>query len=171
MSLRIFEPRYLRMVKEACAGRMAFGICMLNPQGDKATNQHIYPLGTHVRVTDFDMLEDGLLGITVEGLSYFRIDRIAIERDGLRIGQCHLLDAWHDELPEAAVAPMRRKLKLIFDRFPDIRNLYPQPHFEDPLWVMFRWLELVPVDAARKQELLQQKDCRKVLNFLTQLVN
>lgn len=171
MSLRIFEPRYVRMVKEACAGRMEFGICMLNPHGDKQANQHIYPVGTHVKVIDFDLLEDGLLGITIEGLDYFRIDTITTEHDGLRMGECHWLGAWHYELPDTSIVQMRTKLEQIFERFPDIRGLYQQPNFDDPLWVMFRWLELVPVAASRKQELLQQKDCRKVLNFLTQLVN
>lgn len=171
MSLRIFEPRYLRMVKEACAGKMEFGICMLNPQGDRTANQHIYPVGTHVKVIDFDLLEDGLLGVTIEGLDYFRIDSITTEPDGLRMGQCHWLDAWHYELPDSSIVQIRVKLKQIFERFPDIRALYQQPSFDDPLWVMFRWLELVPVEASRKQELLQQKDCRKVLHFLTQLVN
>ncbi|GGD66264.1 ATP-dependent protease [Lacimicrobium alkaliphilum] len=171
MSLRIFEPRYLRMVKEACAGNLAFGICMINPHGDKDSNQHIYPMGTHVRVTDFDMLDDGLLGITVEGLDYFWIDSISTDPDGLRVGQCRWLEAWQYDVPVESIVPMKQKLKQIFDQFPDVRNLYQQPHFEDPLWVMFRWLELVPVEASLKQELLHQKDCRKVLNFLTQLVN
>ncbi len=171
MSLRIFEPRYVRMVKEACAGKLEFGICMLNPKGDKDTNEHIYPLGTHVKVIDFDMLDHGLLGVTVEGLDYFWIDAISNDADGLRMGQCHWLDAWDYHLPEDEIEQMRLKLKQIFERFPDIRKLYQTPRFNDPLWVMFRWLELVPVTASRKQELLQQKDCRKVLSFLTQLVN
>ena len=38
MALRIFEPRYVRMVKQACAANSGFVMCMLNASGDKETN-------------------------------------------------------------------------------------------------------------------------------------
>jgi Lon protease-like protein len=68
MALRIFEPRYIRMVKDACRLNEGFVICMLNSKGQKEDNTHIFPTGTYCKVIDFDVLEDGLLGITVEGL-------------------------------------------------------------------------------------------------------
>ena len=59
MSLKIFEPRYVRLVKEACAADTGFGICMLNAQGNRDRNEHIYPVGTFVKVVDFNLLEGG----------------------------------------------------------------------------------------------------------------
>ena len=88
MALRIFEPRYVRMVKEACANQAGFGICMFNVKGDKERNQHIFPVGTYAEVIDFDLLDDGLLGITVEGKSCFQIEQIHTQDDALRVGQC-----------------------------------------------------------------------------------
>ena len=41
MSLRIFEPRYTRMIKQACASDSGFGICMLNSKGDKDKNEKV----------------------------------------------------------------------------------------------------------------------------------
>ena len=76
MALRIFEPRYVRMVKNACATQTGFGVCMLNAKGDKERNEHIHVVGTHVKVIDFDMLDDGLLGITVEGDKCFNIEQV-----------------------------------------------------------------------------------------------
>ena len=58
----------------------------------------------------------------------------------------------------------------IFDKYPELKSLYQNPKFKDPIWVIYRWLELLPVDAEKKQQLVQQKDYLKALNFLTELV-
>jgi Lon protease-like protein len=170
ISLRIFEPRYVRMVKEACAADTGFGICMLNAQGDKDKNEHIYPIGTFAKVIDFDLLDDGLLGVTVEGNDCFKIISIKTEPDDLRVGECQWSEAWPPRSTEDSIAPIDEKLMEIFDQYPELQSLYQNPKFEDPLWVIYRWLELLPVNAEHKQQLLQQKDCVKALDFLTQLV-
>jgi Lon protease-like protein len=158
------------MVKEACATDNGFGICMLNSQGDKQHNQHIYPIGTHVKVVDFDMLKDGLLGITVHAERFFSILDIETEVDELRLGRCEWLETWTSQKSIQDINPIDERLREIFAKYPDIRTLYDEPKFSDPIWVIYRWLELIPVEAEQKQELLQQKDCIKALTFLTQLV-
>ncbi|WP_343860474.1 LON peptidase substrate-binding domain-containing protein [Aliiglaciecola litoralis] len=170
MSLRIFEPRYVRMVKEACANGTGFAICMLNAQGDKSNNQHIYPLGTYVTVEDFDLLDDGLLGITVKGHRCIRIESITTEEDGLRIGQCRWQDNWKCAIDAETITPMDARLREIFEKYPEVKNLYPSPEFDNPIWVIYRWLELLPVNAEQKQAFLEEKDCRTALEFLSQLV-
>lgn len=157
------------MVKEVCASGQGFGACMLNSQGDKETNQHIYPIGTQVQIVDFDTLEDGLLGITVEGLSCFKILSISSQADGLRIGQCESVESWQMTNLKS-LSPLDDKLKEIFAKYTELQALHSQPKFDDPLWVMYRWLELLPLNAEQKQAMLQQKDGIHALNFLTQLV-
>ncbi|GGO63325.1 LON peptidase substrate-binding domain-containing protein [Bowmanella pacifica] len=173
LSLRIFEPRYLRMVKEACAAQRDFAVCMLNAKGDKQLNQHIYPLCTLAKVIDFSTLQDGLLGIVVEGQASLIVDQIETEQDGLRIANCEFDQVWNsaDCLEQAELQLATDKLRAIFTRFADLPQLYPSPDFGNAMWVLFRWLELLPVDASVKQALLSEKDCRKVLLFLTELLH
>ncbi|WJG08408.1 LON peptidase substrate-binding domain-containing protein [Aliiglaciecola sp. LCG003] len=170
MSLRIFEPRYIRMVKEACANQTGFIICMLNSQGNKQLNQHIYPVGTYATVVDFDLLEDGLLGIKVQGHRCVTIDAIESQDDGLRVGQCQWQDDWSCDLDIDTLAPMHTRLQEIFVKYPEVNALYPKPEFSNPLWVIYRWLELLPVPAEQKQKFLAQKDCVNAVEFLSQLV-
>jgi len=170
MSLRIFEPRYVRMIKQACATDSGFGVCMLNSQADKDKNQHIYPIATFAKVIDFDLLDDGLLGVTVEGHRCCNVVSIETEKDGLRRAKCEWIDDWRDCSVARDIKPIDERLKEIFDKYPEIQSLYSEPKFDDPVWVIYRWLELIPVNAAQKQQLLQQKDCVKALDFLTQLV-
>lgn len=170
MALRIFEPRYVRMVKQACASQSGFGICMFNPKGDKIQNTHIHPIGTYVTVVDFDLLDDGLLGITVEGHRCFKIDSISTDEDELRMGQCQWLESWPTVAFEDPQQVLNTRLKDVFEKYPEIAQLYPDPHFDDVAWVIYRWLELIPINSEQKQQLIDYKDYSKAFEFLSQLV-
>ena len=50
--LRIFEPRYVRMVKDCCQQGSGFGVCMLSGRDNSASSQKILPVGTHVEIVD-----------------------------------------------------------------------------------------------------------------------
>lgn len=170
MALRIFEPRYTRMVKEVCASDAGFVICMINNAGEKSNNTHIFPLGTYCKVIDFDILEDGLLGVTIEGKHCVAISDIETQNDGLRVGQCEEAKAWQCNTPLEDLEPMKQRLKEVFENYPEVSQLYDQPKFDDPIWVVNRWLELLPVGAEQKQHFMAQQDCNKVLEYLSQLI-
>jgi Lon protease-like protein len=170
MALRIFETRYVRMVKEACAAETGFVICMLNAKGDKQSNEHIYPIGTYVNVVDFNMLDDGFLGITVEGKQCVRISNIVTEPDELRIADCEMITPLQFSADADALYPMDKRLKEIFTRYPEVNTLYAETNFDDPVWVINRWLELLPVDAEKKQAFLANGDCTEIVQYLAELV-
>jgi hypothetical protein len=170
MALRIFEPRYVRMVKEACAQGTGFVICMLNSKGQKELNTHIFPTGTYCKVIDFDLLEDGLLGITIEGINCVTISNIETEKDGLRVADCADVKIWSCSFDIQDLAPMNERLGEIFDTYQEVSSLYETVKLDDPLWVINRWLELLPVDAEQKQHFLAQKDCKKIVDYLSQLI-
>ncbi|GGW85689.1 LON peptidase substrate-binding domain-containing protein [Alteromonas halophila] len=170
MSLRIFEPRYIRMVKHACASGRGFVMCMLNATGDKNKNEHIYSIGTYAEVIDFDLLEDGLLGIKVAGIHSVEVSNIRTEFDGLRIGDCSPIQPWNCDITPQQIAPMDERLKEIFEQYHELGAMYDAPDFDNPVWVMQRWLELLPVDARQKQHFLQQQDCKKLMNYLSALI-
>lgn len=169
MSLRIFEPRYIRMVKEACAADKGFGICMFNSPGNNQEDQHICRIGTYVKVVDFEVLTGGLLGVTVAGEKCFRIFDIATEHDGLRVGQCEWSSNWVFQ-GVADIKPMEDKLREVFDYYPNLKSLYEKPTFNDPMWVIYRWLELLPISVEEKQQFLQQKDYLKAFEFLSEFI-
>ena len=170
MALRIFEPRYLRMVKEACAENKGFVMCMLNASGDKDLNEHIHKIGTMAHVVDFDMLDDGLLGIKVAGSKLVEVSDIQTEKDGLRTGTCKPMSQWDCTLAPQQLAPMDERLKEIFSDYEELASLYDAPKFDCPNWVLNRWLELLPVDGAQKQHFLAQKECTGLLHYLSALI-
>lgn len=165
LPLRIFEARYLRMVKEACRSGDGFGMCMVNPRAGN-TLRNMFAIGTWVTVIDFEQLADGLLGITVEGQASFSIDQLWQEADGLRFGTVRYRQPWPPLQLGAAASELRDQLGELYRQHDHLARLYPEPLPEDANWLCLRWLELLPLATADKQQLLAQPDCRKALALL-----
>ena len=170
MALRIFEPRYIRMVKQVCRDDTGFVVCMINQSGEGENNTNIFPLGTFCKVIDFDVLDDGLLGLTIEGKHCVAITEIETEFDGLRIGECSKTNIWQCDVPASELAPMDKRLKEVFDKYPEVSQLYETCKYDNAVWVINRWLELLPLGAEQKQHFLAQPECTKVLEYLSQLI-
>jgi len=74
LSLQIFEKRYIDMVANSLRDGSGFGVILLK-EGEEVMkpgrSQQLYAIGTYARIIDWDQLENGLLGITVEGEASF----------------------------------------------------------------------------------------------------
>jgi len=77
LPLQIFETRYLDLVKSSLSTESSFGIVTLIPQAADAVsdNIEIYPVGTSVKIVDFNEQPNGLLGVVCEGLGKFEISQ------------------------------------------------------------------------------------------------
>ena len=64
MPLRIFEPRYQRMIAEA--GESGFALCMVDPRQPDAL-RNMLPIATRVTIIDFDRLPDGSRDLAGDG--------------------------------------------------------------------------------------------------------
>ena len=172
LALRIFEPRYTRMVKEACQQQTGFVICMLNPEGDKSQNTHIFRKGTFCEVIDFDVLKDGLLGITVEGKYCVEINNITTEHDALRMADCQSIPLWHDDHDdELEYERIAERLEEVFEKYTEVSSLYEDARkFDNYEWVLNRWIELLPLAAEQKQHFMNIGSRAKVADYLNQLI-
>lgn len=172
MQLRIFEPRYVRLVREALKAQSGFGLCMLNPEGCKDENTHILTTGTLVRIVDFESLSDGYLGITIEGDRIFDIQDIWTESDGLRKGTVSLRMPTAQQSGQGVNEQdsiLIERLREVFEVYPEFAELYPEKQFDDPLWVYHRWLEILPLQPTTKQNLLRHDYTKDVQHFLHDL--
>lgn len=169
MQLRIFEPRYIRMVKESLANDTGFGLCMLNPHGSVEQNEHIFPFGTHAKIVDFETLRDGLLGITITGGDLFEIKTLSSAKDGLRTGSVEWLAPWPDNIATEAKEPLTSRLQEVFKTYPELAELYPEKHYDDARWLCGRWLELLPLEPETKQELIRSQCPKKISQYICNL--
>jgi len=75
LRLRIFEPRYLDMVRRCLKESRAFGVVLILEGEEAGAAASVATTGTNARVVDFDALPDGLLGIDCLGEQRFRVAR------------------------------------------------------------------------------------------------
>ncbi|MBY6062947.1 peptidase S16 [Pseudidiomarina sediminum] len=172
MRLKIFEPRYLRMVREACGQEPSglIAMAMLNNKGEVAHNTHIHPLATLANIVDFEQRDDGLLGITVQGVQACQLHTITTDDDGLRRGTVVPIEHW----PRAALSPEHQHLvdglRHVYQEYPELGMSTDDSGFAHADWVCLRWLEILPIDAEVKQQLLQTDTCTPALHYLSELV-
>ncbi|MGL5048247.1 MAG: LON peptidase substrate-binding domain-containing protein [Shewanella sp.] len=151
--LRVFEPRYQRLVAESLKSGQGFGLCMLQEDG-----KTIQAIGTLVNIIDFETLPDGLLGISIQGSKRFTLDEISIDSDGLKRGDVSLIDNW----PTTPIATDERylsqMLQNILKEYPQHLKHYQTEQFDDIAWVCQRWLEILPVEASEKYRCINTLD-------------
>ena len=74
--LQIFERRYIDLIRQCLRSARGFGICLLKTgeeKDQKNSGRSIYNIGTYTEIVDWNQLENGLLGITVEGRIKFSV--------------------------------------------------------------------------------------------------
>ena len=171
LPLRIFEPRYVDMVRRCMREQTPFGVLLIltgsevGARGAGVMSQ----IGTTARIVDFNTLPDGLLGIACRGDRKFRVLKHWQQPDGLHVGDLEFFapeDAvpWPARLRDLADW-LRRALAAAGDLYADVPE-----NFADVSWVSFRLAELLPLTPVEKQRCLELCDPLARLARLNQLV-
>ncbi|HXD38591.1 MAG TPA: LON peptidase substrate-binding domain-containing protein [Rhodanobacter sp.] len=158
LALRIFERRYLDMVRECARQDSGFGICLILQGRETGAPAVPAAVGTIARITDFHTGGDGLLAIVAEGGARFRVARSRARSDGLLRGTAVL---WPPE-PQQEVPVEFALLQSIAERLvetmaPHFRHA-PRSMYDDAGWVGFRLAELLPLDVEEQQRMLELTD-------------
>jgi len=158
LSLRIFEPRYLALVRDCARDNREFGVTLLMRREDDADSDSTLAIGTLARIVDFYTLPDGLLGIRAEGGARFHIDSASARDDGLLIGK---LELWPDE-PQRPVPPEYALLSTLaenlLEKIFEGQNLPTKAQLDDTSWISFRLAEILPFTLGQCQQLLEMTD-------------
>jgi len=165
--LRLFERRYLDMVTNALKTETGFGICLIRDGQEAGAPAEPYNMGTHAKVVDFDQGTDGLLHIVVQGIEEFDLHRFDITDAGLLMGEVTFVQRPRSAT-EVDYSELAHKLDLIL-RFVEPRIEYAEKRLDDAEWVTNRLLELLPLEAADKFELLELRSLEARLAALIEL--
>lgn len=167
LELQIFEQRYLDMISRQLRQEQGFGIVLLKAGSEVGEAAAFYPVGTCARISDFDLRENGLLLVQLEGRHKFRVLDSRVAADQLILADI-ALDA------EPAYQPIRdrdldlRDLMLRFVEHPAIDIRVTDEQAADADFVANRLAELLPIDERIKQELLETGDSYQRLNRVRQ---
>lgn len=156
LALRIFEPRYTRMVAQCLRDDGRFGVCLLRRGREAGGPGEPFGVGVAVRIVDFDRLADGFLGIVAEGERRFRCVRRWQQPDGLWLGRVH----WLAPDADCAVPPQLEPLAdLLGQCYEQLADPPSEPwRMKDAAWLSGRLLEILPLEPVLRQELLELDD-------------
>lgn len=168
LDLRIFERRYLDMVRDCGRHGSGFGVCVI-VRGREAGEPAIpAAYGTLARITDFSTLPDGLLGIVAEGTRAFHVERTRVRDTGLVIGEVAL----RDEDTPMPVPPEYAVLATILERLAEQLGgdlaAAERARFDDAGWVGYRLAEALPLSLEERQRILQTAEPVARLALITE---
>ena len=155
LPLRIFETRYIDMVRTCLREGSPFGVVLLKQggevrQGDDDLTE-FYELGASALIVDTDIGSDGMLHIEAQGQGRFRVLHSWSERDGLFRAQVE----WLPEATLVARSDADERLRNFLARIMENADpQYPNACFDDPAWVVYRLLERLPVKLEDRQRVL-----------------
>ena len=167
LPLRIFETRYVDMVRRCMREDGCFGVVLISA-GLEAGPAQTYDVGTTAKIIDFHQLPDGLLGLSCVGQRRFRILEKSVAKDGLNLGEIE----WLADGPLLSVparhAPLRELLRIVL---PQLGEVYTgiDMRLDDAAWVGHRLAEILPIGLQRKQSFLEMDDPIQRLDALAPL--
>ena len=167
LPLRIFETRYLDMVRRCMREGEAFGVVLIR-EGNEVGPAETFDVGTMAKIVDFHQLSDGFLGLSCVGERRFRITSRSRQGDGLNMAQVQ----WLEEEAKTPVPERHAHLaELLKTVLPELGEVYAgmQMQLEDAAWVGFRLAEILPIPAPEKQFCLELIDPIQRLDLLSPL--
>jgi len=156
LPLRIFETRYVDMVRRCMREGQEFGVVLIR-EGREVGPAETFDVGTVAEIIDFHQLSDGLLGLSCVGRQRFRIRERSRQADGLNLAQVD----WLPQEPAVAVPARHARLpELLKNVLPQLGEVYTdiEMHLDDAAWVGHRLAEILPIPLADKQAYLEMDD-------------
>lgn len=169
LPLRIFEPRYVGMVRDCVRDDAPFGVLLIR-EGQETGPASTHDIGTLARIADWYQGTDGLLGVTAIGEQRFRVLSSHRQDNGLNVGTIELLP---DE-PAVPLPPEYQDMSHILgDVLDDLGRLYEslERRMDDAGWVTSRFVEILPLDLEQKQRCLENSDPLERLKLVRELLD
>jgi Lon protease-like protein len=147
--LRIFEPRYLKMVSTASSGQ-GFVVWLQDKKISANESSTSMPWGSWVEIINFDQGDDGILEIDVKCKSLVVIKSIVHDANNLHFGDVSRIAHWSEIHANMANGHLARSLASVFAENESLNRLYPKKGLNDDHWVLARWLEILPIELNVK---------------------
>lgn len=182
IALKIFEARYLDMMKNCLRNQGFFGVIGIMNEASEgkitpANMIRLAEMGTLAKIEDFDAVEPALYMTRSIGAQRFKLLSAEQMKDGLWMGQVELLsDDPQLPIPEelSSVASLLSEIMMAFNQQVDDPKYLP---FQAPFrlndcgWVANRFAELLPLTIFEKVHLLSQVNPRIRLDLISEIID
>jgi hypothetical protein len=150
--LRIFEQRYLKLVKIALKNN-GFVLCL--PEINKGDqNDEAEPMikwGSWVEIINFAEGDDGVLEIDVKCKALVQILSMTNDEDNLCFGKINVIQHWPEHSLNKTNNALLHSLQAVFNESPLLKSLYTNNMQNNTAWIVARWLEILPTSLDVKR--------------------
>ncbi len=178
IALKIFEARYLDMIKQCLREKTEFGVVSII-KNSEVDDQNLPPtfsnFGTLALIEDFDPVQPALYMTKSFGTQRFKLLSSTQQDNGLWVGEIELLD----KDPLIPVPQEHQGVTKLLDEIISViqsEDLLGDAPFKKPFktddcgWVSNRLAELLPISLAQKNHLLAQTNPRIRLDLITEII-
>ncbi len=157
LPLRVFEARYVDMLRACMKTGQPFGVCLIKEGREVGAPAIPHDVGCLASIVDFDMQQLGVLNITARGAGRFRVLDTRADPNGLVRANAALMA---DDPPEPVPVEFgfcALTLRAILPKLPV--GMVPEPHLlDDASWISNRLAEILPIQPLAKQRLMELPD-------------
>lgn len=178
ISLKIFEARYLDMIKKCLRDKTEFGVISMikNPDIDNQSLSFTFAnIGTLALIQDFDPIQPALYMTKSLGSQRFKLLKFAQESSGLWMGEVELME--NDPLipiPQAHLGMSKLLGEIIStlqsNDLPSDAIIKKPFRLDDCGWVSNRIAEILQIPLAQKNHLLAQTNPRIRLDLIAEII-
>lgn len=168
--LRIFERRYIDMVKDCIKDESGFCIALTRNNPTDQYVKDVYNYASYVKIIDWNQLEDGLLGITVEGINKVYISNSNLNNNNLLVGKIEKIQNEKEYMIPQKHIVLSKFYKKIY---PNIKHFvsFKKERYADASWVSYRLIECLPLDSSSKNKLISLDNALDRLSMIFEIVN
>lgn len=172
LPLKIFEQRYLSLVKDCMKQETGFIVVLISAGKEVGSTPKIYCTGCYVEIIDWQSLPDGLLGISIEAKHRVQLSNSSVRDDGLLLAEAAPLQTTldHNFILPPSLKPLTDTLKELLEH-PFARQYKNKVDFNNAAQICYRLAELLPINNKQKQLLLETETAEQMLDQLVILIN
>jgi uncharacterized protein len=165
LPLKIFEQRYLDMLKACLRDSEPFGAFLIREGAEVGAPAVPYPVGCLARILDWEMPQLGVFHVKTLGTQKVQISGTKAQPNGLLTAAAEALPPEPDKplAPEHAICA--RVLRLIIEEIGEERFHSPL-RFDDAVWVSYRLAEVLPIGLNVRQQILELNESAARLEVL-----
>ncbi len=172
LPLKIFEQRYLKLVKDCMKQQSGFVTVLISEGKEVGSTPQIYSTGCYVEIIDWESLENGLLGISIQAKYRAHLSHCSVRDDGLLLAEiAPIISSLDDKtsLPPAFKSLPETLRELL--EHPFAKQYKDSIDFNDSADVCYRLSELLPISNKQKQLLLESETTEQMLDQLALHIN
>ena len=172
LPLQIFEQRYLSLIKDCMKQQTGFVTVLISEGKEVGGTPQIYNTGCYVEIIDWESLNNGPLGISIQAKYRARLSHSSVRDDGLLLAESTPLKSTLDDKPPLpkVFEPLSDTLKELLQH-PFAQRYKDKVDFDNSADICYRLSELLPISNKHKQLLLECETSEQILDQLALHIN